>query len=203
MGFLDQVGYPVNLKGKIIAESLRLFSLKGFLSTSIQDILKAADTSKGGFYNHFRSKEDLLSSVLNEARRIWQENNLTGLDQIEKPVEKLKKLLENYKDRYLKDEKNLPGGCIFITLSVELDDQRPHLAREITQGFLDLKAMIKSLLDEGKASGELRRDVDTEAVAEMIFSCTLGASVHYSAQKSDEKLDQTINALIEYMDGLG
>jgi AcrR family transcriptional regulator len=192
----------VNLRDRIISESLRLFSLKGFLSTSTQDILQAAHTSKGGLYNHFKSKEDLLSAVLHEARKIWRENNLAGLEGIEKPVQKLKKLLENYKDRYLKDEENLPGGCIFITLSVELDDQRPHLTQEITQGCRNLKAMIKNLLDEGKAVGEIRRDIDTEAVAEMIFSCTMGASINYSSQKSDEKLDQTVNALIEYIDGL-
>jgi AcrR family transcriptional regulator len=57
-----------NLKERIIHESLRLFSLKGFLSTSITDILEAADTSKGGFYNHFASKEDLFFQVLDEAR---------------------------------------------------------------------------------------------------------------------------------------
>ncbi|MFC1489455.1 TetR/AcrR family transcriptional regulator, partial [Thermodesulfobacteriota bacterium] len=62
----------MNLKEKMIYESLKLFSLKGFLSTSIQDILTSANTSKGGFYNHFKSKEDLFFQVLNEARSIWR-----------------------------------------------------------------------------------------------------------------------------------
>ena len=65
-----------NLKEKIIHESLKLFSLKGFLGTSIHDILEAADTSKGGFYNHFSSKEDLFFQVIDEARKIWREKNL-------------------------------------------------------------------------------------------------------------------------------
>ena len=103
-----------DLKERIIHESLRLFSLKGFLSTSITDILEAAGTSKGGFYNHFASKEDLFFQVLDEARRIWREKNLSGLDQIESPVGKVKKLMENYRDRYLKDTENFPGGCILL-----------------------------------------------------------------------------------------
>ena len=76
------------LKEKIIHESLRLFSLKGFTSTSIQDILAAANTSKGGFYNHFSSKEDLFYQVLDEARKIWRERNLSGLKQAESSLEK-------------------------------------------------------------------------------------------------------------------
>ena len=66
----------MELRQKIIQEALRLFSLKGFLSTSIQDILTAANTSKGGLYNHFKSKEDLFFAVMAEARKIWREKNL-------------------------------------------------------------------------------------------------------------------------------
>ena len=190
------------LKEKIIHESLRLFSLKGFTSTSIQDILAAANTSKGGFYNHFSSKEDLFYQVLDEARRIWRERNLSGLKQAESPLEKVTLLLRNYKDLYLKDADNFPGGCVFITLSVELSDQIPHLSKEIEKGFIGLKNLYKRFLDEGKASGELNKSVDTEAVTEMIFNSMLGASVVYNSNKSTSGLDKSVNSLIEYLNQL-
>ncbi len=192
----------MDLKERIIAESLKLFSLKGFLSTSIQDIMEAAHTSKGGLYNHFKSKEELLSAVLGEARNIWRENNLAGLDQIQNPIEKLKMLLENYRDRYLKDTTKLPGGCIFVTLSVELDDQRPYLTQEINRGFAGLKGMINDFLDQGKSAGDLRNDVDTKAVTEMIFSIILGAAVIYGVEKRPSGSDNSINAVIRYIEGL-
>lgn len=189
----------MNLKEKIVHESLKLFSLKGFLSTSIHDILEASNTSKGGFYNHFTSKEDLFFHVLDEARRIWREKNLSGLDEIEKPVEKITKLLENFRDKYLKDIENFPGGCIFITFSVELNDQRPHLSKEINKGFIGLKAMLKKLLDEGKELGELNNDVNTGAITEMLFAGMLGASVIYRVDKSTKSVDRSINSLIDYL----
>ena len=192
----------VALRDKIIRESLKLFSLKGFLSTSIQDIMKETRASKGGLYNHFKSKDDIFFAVLDEARKIWRQRNLDGLDQIEKPVAKIKKLLENYRDRYLRDKKTFPGGCVFVTLSVELDDQNPSFSQALNEGFVRLKAMIKRLLDQGKKSGELRADVNTEAVTEMIFSGMLGASVIYGTDKSSASLNQCINALIEYLDSL-
>lgn len=190
------------LKKKIIHESLKLFSLKGFLSTSIQDVLEAANTSKGGHYNHFQSKEDLFFAVLAEARRIWREKNLAGLDQLDSPMEKIRRLMENYRDRYLKDARNFPGGCIFVTLSVELDDQRPHLSRELNKGFAGFKAMIKGLLDQAKEEGDLRKDVDTGALTEMIFAGMMGASVIYGTEKSATSLDQSINSLLEYLGSL-
>ncbi len=192
----------MNLKESIIHESLKLFSLNGFLSTSITDILEAANTSKGGFYNHFTSKEDLFFQVLEEARRIWREKSLAGLDEIESSVGKVLKLLENYRDRYLKDTENFPGGCIFIMFSVELADQRPHLAQEVNTGFIGLKAMLQRLLDGGKESGELRDDVSASAVTEMLFAGMVGASVIYGVDKSSDGLDRSINTLIDYLEKL-
>ncbi|MGD9280624.1 MAG: TetR/AcrR family transcriptional regulator [Desulfobacterales bacterium] len=192
----------MNLKEKIIRESLKLFSLKGFLGTSIHDILAAANTSKGGFYNHFASKEDLFFSVLDEARKIWREKNLKGLDKIENPIEEIKQLLKNYKDRYLKDADDFPGGCVFITLSAELNDQRPQLSKEIEKGFVGLKGMLRRLLEQGKESGELIKAVDTDAATEILFSGMLGASLAYGVNKSKTGLDKSINALIEYLEQL-
>jgi TetR/AcrR family transcriptional repressor of nem operon len=194
---------PLALKEKIIRESLKLFSLKGFLSTSIHDIMEETEVSKGGLYNHFKSKDDIFFAVLSEARKIWRQRNLAGMDQIENPVAKVKRLLENYRDRYLKDKKTFPGGCVFVALSVELDDQNPVFSQELNEGFVRLKAMIKRLLDQGKGSGELRADVNTEEVTEMIFSGMLGASVIYGTKKSSASLDNCISALVNYLNSLG
>lgn len=192
----------MSLRDNIINESLKLFSMKGFLSTSLQDILKAAQTSKGGFYNHFQSKEDLFFHVMDEARTIWRDRNLAGLDQIEDPVEKIKQLIKNYYGRYLKDAESFPGGCIFITLMVELIDQRPHLAKDINRGWVGFKRYIQRHLEAGKTTGRLRSDVNTEAVTEMLFSGILGASVNYSIEKSDTGLEKTVNSWMDYLDKL-
>lgn len=192
----------MDLREKIIQESLKLFSLKGFLNTSIHDILEAAGTSKGGLYNHFMSKEDLFFAVLQAAQEIWRQRTLGGLDRIDKSLERIKKLLRNYIDLYLKDTEAFPGGCVFVTLSVELDDQRPRLSAAITKGFTGFKQMVNRWLDEAKASGEIRKDVDTKAVTEMIFAGMLGTSVIYGMEKSPDVLDKAIDTLITYIDTL-
>ena len=189
----------MSLKDTIVHESLKLFSLNGFLSTSIQDILSAANTSKGGFYNHFSSKEDLFYQVLDEARRIWRDRNLQGLDEIHQPLDKIIRLLENYKDRYLLDAENFPGGCIFIMFAVELGDSRPHLSREVQKGFTGLKAMLKRILENGQLSATEYNGLNSNTITEIIFNGMLGASVNYSVDKSYEALNESINSLIDYL----
>ncbi|WP_066188042.1 MULTISPECIES: TetR/AcrR family transcriptional regulator [Gracilibacillus] len=50
-------------KERIIQESVKLFSEKGFHATSIQEIASRSDVSKGAFYLHFVSKDDLLVDI--------------------------------------------------------------------------------------------------------------------------------------------
>ncbi len=192
----------MQLKDKIIHESLRLFSLKGFSGTTIDDILKTAGSSKGGFYNHFKNKEDLFSQVLKEARLIWRKRNLTGLDQSRKPIANVKLFLENFKDYYLTDSENFPGGCIFITLLVELKDQSPHLAQEINKGFIGMRSMLLRYFKLAQDAGELKKNIDIEAITAIIFSGILGATITYNADRSEKNVNKTIDYIIDYIESM-
>jgi TetR/AcrR family transcriptional repressor of nem operon len=190
----------MTLKETIIHESMKLFSLNGFLGTSIDDILSASNSSKGGFYNHFKSKEDLFLKVLDEARKIWRDRNLKGLSQNQDALTNIKKLLINFRDVYLKNSESFPGGCIFIILMVEVKNQRPHLSKEIKKGFVGLKNMIKRYLEEAKDSGQLKNGADTDEMSEILFNGMLGAAVSYNGKDSDSALDAAINSMIKYVE---
>jgi len=187
------------LREDIIYESMKLFSLKGYVNTGINEIIETVGSSKGGFYNHFASKEELFYEVLTQAQKMWRSRVLNGLSELESPLEKVIRLLENYRDRYLKDGENFPGGCIFITFSVELDDQQPQLMQEVNKGFVGLKNMLKRLLEEAKELDELKQEVNTNRLTEMIFSGMIGTSVLFGVEKSTIMLDRSINALVDYL----
>lgn len=187
------------LKEKIIHESLKLFSLHGFLGTTIDEILRATNSSKGGFYNHFKNKEDLFHHVLKEARQIWRQRNLTGLDETNRAIDNIKMFLGNFRDDYLKDSENFPGGCIFITLLVELKDQHPHLAKEINSGFTGMKGMVRRYLGQAQKQGELKKGLDIEAMTAIIFNGMLGATITYTSNPTEKNADKTINYLIDYI----
>lgn len=49
---------------RFIELAMKLFAEKGYYSTSIQDIVDAWGISKGAFYHHFSSKEDLMLAII-------------------------------------------------------------------------------------------------------------------------------------------
>ena len=56
---------PVNTKDQILSASLKLFSEKSYHGASIREIAKAVNIRESAIYNHFKSKEEILSAIVN------------------------------------------------------------------------------------------------------------------------------------------
>ena len=75
---------------KILDTAMDLFIEKGYEQTSILDIVEKMGVSRGAFYHHFKSKEEVLYACL-EMRddrglqmEIYNNPDLTGLEKIRK-----------------------------------------------------------------------------------------------------------------------
>ena len=51
-------------KNNVIHQSAKLFYYKGYKNTSVSDILNECKIPKGSFYYYFKSKNDLLMTVI-------------------------------------------------------------------------------------------------------------------------------------------
>ena len=60
-------GYdPPRTRRALVDSALGLFEKDGFYRTSLQEIVDGAGLTKGAFYHHFNSKEDVLWEIQNE-----------------------------------------------------------------------------------------------------------------------------------------
>jgi AcrR family transcriptional regulator len=74
----------------IIEAASKLFSTKGFFSTSVQDIAESCSVSKASIYQLFSSKEDILFQLLKYYRdQIIQEAGLVDFSETLSPREQL------------------------------------------------------------------------------------------------------------------
>lgn len=55
---------PEERKAEILNVAEKIFAQKGYEETSVEDILKVLNLSKGGFYYHFESKEAVLDAII-------------------------------------------------------------------------------------------------------------------------------------------
>lgn len=68
---LSTADTPIKMR---IAEAAKLlFSQKGYLGTSIEDIIEASESSKGNLYHHFNNKEGLFLYLVQQQVAQWLE----------------------------------------------------------------------------------------------------------------------------------
>ena len=100
-----------NTKQLIIDVALKLLIKKGYDKTTVADIIKEADLSKGGLYHHFKSKEDILSEIAEiqakEAAQIIEKIiKNKKLNELEK-FNKIIAGIQTYKINFHKEKANL------------------------------------------------------------------------------------------------
>ncbi|ANU27656.1 TetR/AcrR family transcriptional regulator [Planococcus versutus] len=84
-------------KKEIMKQAVHLFSIRGFHQSSVQEIVHAAEISKGAFYKHFESKESLFIEILKQHHQaIMAEilNSTSNFDADNKDVFKQKLAIE-------------------------------------------------------------------------------------------------------------
>lgn len=57
-------GHNARVRAEIFQHAARLFRLRGYAGTNIDDIMLAAGLTRGAFYAHFKSKDDLFAEVI-------------------------------------------------------------------------------------------------------------------------------------------
>jgi AcrR family transcriptional regulator len=162
----------------ILAQATRLASLIGLESLSIGALAEQLALSKSGLFAHFRSKESLQKQVLDTAAQRF-------IDFVVKPAireprgePRVRAIFENW----LKWGSSgvLPGGCLFIAASAELDDKpgpvRDHLVKLQNDWRRARVRAMQGAIDQG----HFRADADAEQLGHDLFSIMMG--YHYAAR---------------------
>jgi len=85
---------PAELRrSQLIAEARKLFLKKGYRGTNVDEISRKARLTKGAFYHHFDSKEDVLLAMFKEMSKRYQRAFGSIDQQGVSPVDFLKTLL--------------------------------------------------------------------------------------------------------------
>jgi AcrR family transcriptional regulator len=185
----------------IIEKSLQLFSVKGYHSTSVSNILEQTKLTKGGLYGHFKSKEAIWYAVYEEAVTQWRQVVFKGTEQIDNPVKRIEKLIDNDLSDYLGNQ-TFKGGCFFLNSLVELSGQSPEMSRNILRGFIQFSRLIQHWLDEAESLQLIRPGLSHREIANFIFVSINGAAALYTATNDKSILDLTSNQLQHYLDQL-
>lgn len=160
---------------RIIEEAALRFRRDGVGATGLQPLMKALGLTHGGFYAHFKSKDELVETALQHAAQ-EQDKTIALMTQGETPLQSLIK-------GYLSTQhRNNPGaGCPLPTMSAELG-QRGEASEATDSLVRNLQGLIEKYLP-----GE---DVSDESV--LMLSAMVGALLLSRSVKDPQLADRLL-----------
>lgn len=130
---------------KIVESARILFNRHGFQDVTIDMIMNEADLTRGGFYNHFKSKEALysvaVSSFLMGRGAQWREN--AGVDPMAPSPVMTRRMVQEYlSPEHLND---VDGQCPMIALPSDIARANP----EVQSSYQELLETMVEMFENG------------------------------------------------------
>lgn len=160
-------------RDRILRAAVKIFSRKGFFSSKVSEIARAAEVADGTIYLYFRNKDDLLISLFEEKmgevvadvrRRIAAGGNA---------IDRLRIFIENHMDLIERE-----SGLVEVIL-LELRQSTKFLKDYTPVKFFEYLEVISDILEEGKREGSIRPDLNVSVARRAIFGALDELSLTY------------------------
>jgi AcrR family transcriptional regulator len=122
-------------------------------------------------YWHFSSKDEIFHTILDRIREQWQTAVHAPVSSLSRPEAQIEQLFDGYAELF----RESPEICLFLQ-QVTLDRHNKAFAARVAKVFASTARFIAGIVEEGKASGVMRADVDSLTMAQMILGMLAGAS---------------------------
>lgn len=177
---------------KILDEATPIFHRKGFLTTTIHDLLAATGTTKGNLYFHFSGKEAVGLEVLRRAHdrfRTFLDEALQG----ESPGVKLDNFFHQVLIR--NRDKGFIGGCLFGNTALEACDNAPPFADLVSEVFAEWTLKLQATIEAAQDCGQVRHDLPASDLAELVVATIEGSIMQSRLKKEEGPLQRALDAL--------
>lgn len=178
---------------RILTAAGQGFKTRGIDGVSIDELMKSAGMSHGGFYNHFASKEDLAREVLNGGFTASLEtvDALIGAHPRSSRAA-LNAIIDSYLSTYHRDHPE--EGCPSVGLVADAGRHGVGTAEEYRRGLQGYITAIAELLSDSASQQNAKLDsrrAREQAIA--LFSQLVGAQIIARAvHQADPELSEEV-----------
>ncbi|SRR5579862_417603 len=183
-------------KDRLVMTAMRLFSEKGYESTSVADILRAAGANSGSLYHFFATKQELLVEVLRRYRDGIAPMLLApAWEGVEDPIERVFALLAQYRRALVKSD--CFYGCPIGNLALELHEPDPPVRDLIAINFNGWVDAIERCY--AAAGARLPDDLDRRGLAIFTLTTMEGGVMQARTHRTVDAFDRSVAMLRDYI----
>lgn len=159
-------------KDAIIQVATQLFYRQGYNATGIQQIIDEAGVSKGTFYTHFKTKDDLGLAYM-RSRHIQEMTELKEmLSKIKDPYQKYLQFNEIMREWMVQTRYR---GCAFANMAAEVTDLGSPIRKEAKYHYEGFRVIIRDMIDDLIKSDPKYNKLDAAYIADQYMIIQIGA----------------------------
>lgn len=167
----------------IIEVTADIFNKQGYVGTSLSDLTRATNLTKGGIYGNFENKNDVAVTVYEyNIRRLL--GNLEDQLRYKKTAFDKFSIYLNYYESHV-DTILKMGGCPLLNTGTDVDDTHPDLKLHVQNNLHQWKLHLIETMEIGIKEKEIKSDVVVDEFVD-VFIATIEGGL-FLAKMSDDK----------------
>lgn len=184
----------------IVEKTAPIFNEKGYVGTSMNDILDATGLSKGCVYGNFENKDEIALAAFDQNYNTIVTYLRKQIEVRQNTVDRLLVYPETY--RVFLELPFLKAGCPVLNTSTEADDTHPLLRQKAITALNFWKKAIIKLIETGIERNEIKSTTNANEFAYILMSLIEGSMMQSKVTGSSEALVITMNYLEKIINDL-
>ncbi len=153
-GLTKRQTQAMETKKTLFKTALKLFAKYGYDQVTIDDIVKKSGTSKGSFYTHFKSKDQIMLDQFKENDIHYEKWLKDSAHSIESATDQLLSFVQ-YTTNYISNALGIDILKVVYTNQISVTNTKKMLTDEKRPTYTIFYQIIK----QGQESGEFRSDI--------------------------------------------
>ena len=185
-------------RAEILEKAVRLFSHKGYQTTTMVDLAKAIKMSPGALYWHFPTKEDILLAACEQLHQRFIGEFVPRVEEMRKRT--AREQLATYAQIAIDAiSSNREYALFFTIMGAESIGKNERVAAAIHDAFATYVAFFANVVQYGQKTGEFRTDVNAVTMAHALAGSFFGMIIHqemFVSELTYRAMASTVNTLV-------
>lgn len=160
---------------KATDDAMKLFWRKGYVGSSLNDLIEATGINRGSLYNAFGGKQALFVEALLRYDTGNRKATLTKLAAMGEPLLAIRTLFDGLVQESIQDTER--KGCFLVNTALELPHHEPEVQEIVRNGMGELEGFFRDMIEQGQSKGEIPKEVPAAETAKSLVSLFVGIRV--------------------------
>lgn len=178
----------------IIETTAPIFNAKGYVGTSLNDIISATGLTKGSIYGNFENKDEVALAAFDYNFECIIRYYKEKMGEYPAIIDKLLVYPTTYRNftklSFLKD------GCPIVNTSTEADDTHPMLKEKAANALLYWRNSLERLINTGIERNEIKTDLNVSNFVSVFIAIIQGGVIQTKLTDNTNHL----NASMDYIE---